>query len=547
MTADLILLNADIRTMDPALPRATALAVRDGRVLALGDGDAVTALAGPDTRRIDAGGRLVLPGFQDAHVHLLDGGTDMVSGAALWEVETVEALLDAMAAHAARWNGPLVLGSGWQAGIFGEHNLTAGLLDRAVPDRPCMIYDSSYHSACANSAALRLAGIDGATPDPETGHIVRDGAGRATGMLYEAATSLVRDRLPSTDDATRLAGLRAGQAHANRHGITGIVDPLVDHHHARAYAALAAEDTLTLRVSGAGIVRPEDSVETALDRLLGWRSAHPGPLFHVNAAKFFLDGVLENRTAALIAPYADAAGGNAPLMFAPDQIAAFFTAVDAARFQIHVHVIGDLAARAAIDGLQTARAANGAWPALHQLAHLQMVDPGDFDRIAALGAMANIQPLWARHDTVVPDEWIDMIGPDRLPFAYAFRRMIDGGAPFCLSSDFPVSTLNPFEIIETAVTRQPRRRDGNRPPFGPAERLSVAEAVAGYTCHAARACWRGDITGRLLPGFSADLVLLDRDIFRRPVQEIGDIEVLLTLFRGKAVWRHDAFDGGDTE
>jgi predicted amidohydrolase YtcJ len=545
VTADLVLLNADIRTMDPALPRATALAVKGGRILALGDDAAIRALAGAGTRRIDAGGRLVLPGFQDAHVHLLDGGTEMVAGAALWAVEGPEDLLDVLATFAARWTGPLVLGGGWQAGIFGEENLTAALLDRAVPDRPCLIYDSSFHSACANSAALKMAGLDDATPDPENGHIVRDADGRATGMLYEAATSLVRDRLPATDDATRIAGLRAGQAHANRHGITGILDPHVDHHHARTYAALAAEDALTLRVSGAGIVRPEESVEAALDKLLGWRTAHPGPLFHVNSAKFFLDGVLENRTAAMIDAYADAPGGNAPLMFTPDQIRALFTAIDAARFQIHVHVIGDLAAQAALDGLAAARAANGAWPGLHQLAHLQVMAPGDVARLAQLGAMANIQPLWARHDTVVPDEWIDMIGPERLPRTYAFRQMLDAGAPFCLSSDFPVSTLNPFEIMETAVTRQPRRRDGNRPPFLPAERLTVAEAVAGYTCHAARACWRGEDTGRLLPGFSADLIVLDRDIFRCAAHEIGDTEVMATLFRGEAVWRHEAFQGGD--
>ncbi len=483
MTSDLVILNADIRTMDVALPRATALAVQEGRILALGDDATIAAMAGPRTRRIDAGGRLVLPGFQDAHVHLLDGGTDMVSGAALWEVGTIEAFLDTLAAHAARWTGPLVIGNGWQAGLFGAHNLTAEVLDRAVPDRPCIVYDSSYHSACVNSLGLRMAGIDDSTPDPETGQIVRDRTGRATGMLYEEAAILARDRLPPTDDATRIAGLRAGQAHANRHGITGIVDPSVKEDHLRSYAALADEDGLTLRVAGAATVLPDDSVATALDRLAAWRDANRGPLFHVNAAKLFLDGVLENRTAALIAPYADTGvpggGGNAPLMFPPDRIAALFTALDAARFQIHLHVIGDLAVRAALDGLEAARAANGPWPALHQLAHLQMVDPSDFARIAALGAMANIQPLWARRDPVIPDDWIDMIGPERLPFAYAFRRMIDAGAPYCLSSDYPVSTLNPFEIIETAVTRQPRRRDGDCPPFLPDERADRRRGGGG--------------------------------------------------------------------
>jgi predicted amidohydrolase YtcJ len=538
MTPDLILVNADIRSMDLACPRAQAIAIRDGRILRLGTTADIRALAGPETQVIDAGGRLVLPGFQDAHVHLMDGGTDMVTAAPLWEVPDLPALQAAMAAHAAKVALPLVIGTGWQPGLFGDHNLTAAAIDAVVSNRPAILYDSSYHNACLNTRALDLCGITADTPDPPNGHFVRDEQGRATGMLHEDAIHFALQSLPALGPDDFLAGARAGQAHANRHGITGIIDARVMDHNVAAYGALAARGELTLRVAGTALVTAKDTPETALARLTALRAAHPGPDFHIHSGKFFLDGVFENRTAAMLAPYADAPGGNAPLMFTPAQIDALFTALDAARFQIHVHVIGDAAARAALDGFETALRANGPWPGLHQLAHLQSVDPADIPRIAALGAMANIQPLWARYDPTVPDIALDMIGPERLAQTYAFRQMLDTGAPYCLSSDFAVSTLNPFEIIEIAVTRQPLTREGSAPVFLPAERLTVEEAVAGYTVNAAAACWRGAYTGRLSPGFSADLIILDRDIFAVPPQQIGDTQVLLTLFRGRAV--HDA-------
>ncbi len=534
---DTLLLNGRIRTMDPSRPLAQAMALRDGRVLALGTDADMRALL-PGARRIDAGGRLVLPGFLDAHVHLMDGGTDLVLSAQLGDAQTTDDIIRLTRAHAATVTGPLVMGVRWEPGFFGDHNLTRAILDNAVPDRPCILWDTSFHNACVNSAALVMAGVTDATPDPLNGHFVKDDRGHLTGMLHEEAIPFVRDRLPQLTDADWVAGARAGQAHANRHGITGILDPYVIDRHVTAYGTLAAQDALTLRVSGAASVTAHDRAADLLPRLTALRAAHQG-LFQVNSAKFFFDGVLENRTAAMIAPYADD-GGNAPVMFPPDLVTELFTALDAARFQIHVHVIGDRAARAALDGLAAARAANGPWPALHQLAHLQVMHPDDIPRLAALGVMANIQPLWARHDPVVPDATMDMVGPARAPLVYAFRRMLDAGALWCLSSDFSVTTLNPFEIIETAVTRQPPHAAA--PPFFPAERLTVDEALLGYTTHAAAACWRPE-AGMLRPGLSADAIILDRDITTCDPYDIHTTNVLLTLFRGAEVWRDPSFEG----
>ncbi|MGB8814023.1 MAG: amidohydrolase [Paracoccaceae bacterium] len=540
MAPDLILINANIRTMDPSLPHVPALAIGGGRLLALGTSAEMQAMAGPDTRVIDAGGRLVLPGLQDAHVHLMDGGTDLIASAALWDVTSVATLQARLRDHAARVDMPLVMGAGWQAGFFGDDNLTAAVLDAVVPDRPCIVFDSSYHNACINTVAMRLAGVARGVADPLNGHFVLDVAGNPTGMLHEDAIYWVRPKLPPITDATYLNGLRAGQAHANRHGITGVLDPHIKDQHLAAYGALARAGDLTLRVSGAAATYPEDTAASVIARLSRVRTAHPGPDFWVQSAKFFFDGVLENRTGVMIEPYADARGGNAALMYAPEKIAELFTALDAARFQIHVHVIGDGAVRAALDGFAAARAANGSWPARHQLAHLQMMHQDDFARLGRLGVTANIQPLWAQWDPGVPDPTLAMVGEARAPLVYAFRQMLDAGARYCLSSDWPVTTLNPFEIIETAVTRQPPG-NANCAPFFAAERLTVAEAVLGYTAHAAETCWRGDFTGRLLPGFSADLVVLDRDILTCAPYDIGKTQVLLTLFKGREVYRDERF------
>ncbi|MGL6212143.1 MAG: amidohydrolase [Paracoccaceae bacterium] len=528
---DTLLHNARIRTMDPTAPEASWLLIRQGRIAAIG-----TSTPPDTTHKIDAGGRLVLPGFQDAHVHLLLGGLDLATAAYLYDETTEEGLVANLKRHAAaKPDLGLVTGSGWQAGIFGDHNLTAAVLDRVVTDRPLMVYDSSFHNACLNSRAMEMVGVQDMA-DPPNGHIVRDAMGRATGMLHEEVMPLVLARLPQLTDDQAMEGLHAAMKHANRHGITGVLDPRITADEAKIYARGLAEGSLTLRVAGAAWVTEADTPETAVARLTALRAAYPGPDFHVHSAKFFMDGVYENRTAANLHPYADGPADNAPCMFGAAEAASLFTALDAARFAIHVHVIGDAAARRALDGLEAARATNAPWPAQHQLAHLQLVDPADFARLQGT-ATANIQPLWAQFDPVVPDIALDMIGPDRWPDVYAFRRMLAAGADWCLSSDWPVSTLNPFEIIETAITRQPC---GTRTtPFQPQEALTVEECVQGYTVNAARACWRDHDTGMLRPGFSADLILLDRDIFACPPETISETRVLLTLFKGSEVWRAD--------
>ncbi len=541
--ADLIVINGDILTMDAMFPRVEALAVAQGRVIALGTSADIRSFASRATKVIDAGGRMVLPGFQDTHIHLQDSGHGYGLNANLEAARSIAELAKELKDFAARHRGNWVNGVGWYTGIFTDHNLTRQVLDEAVPDRPCYILASDGHNACLNSAACRAVGLERGTPDPFNGHFVLDEAGDPTGMLHEDAIDWALKRMPPVTDAEYAEGVRFAQALCNRNGFTGVLDASVGRRHARVYQGLADAGKLTVRLCATAKVKPEETTREALERIEALRREHRSAAFNIHSAKFFLDGVLENRTGAMIDPYSDAIGGNAPLMFEARHIKELFTAFDAARFQIHVHVIGDLAVRAALDGLEAARNANGRWPSLHQLAHVQCIDPADIPRFRDLGAMANVQALWARHEPSVTDVALPMVGAERGKWMYAFRSLIDAGAPFCLSSDWGVSTLNPFQIMETAITRQPPRKQGDHPVFLPEQRMTRAECIMGYTLNAAAAAWRGDDTGSLAYGKYADFIILDRDILTCDVYDIGDTHVVLTVLGGQEVHRDSGFSG----
>ena len=539
---DLIVINADIVTMDPLTPRAKALAAVAGKVTALGSTADIRALAGPSTRVIDAGGRLVLPGFQDTHIHLQDSGYHYGMTANLDDARTIPELQAILTDFATkRPDAAWVNGVGWYTGIFTDRNLDRHVLDAAVPDRPCFILASDGHNACINTKAIEAVGLVKGTADPLNGHFVVDDRGEPTGMLHESAVNWVEERMPEVTDADYADGVRYGQALCNRHGITGVLDALVEARHARVYRGLAEAGDLTVRICATAKVFPEEATADALARVEALRRENRLDMFRIHSAKFFLDGVIENRSAVMLEEYSDSIGGNAPLMLGHGQVMDLFTAFDAARFQIHVHVIGDGAVRAALDGLQAAKEANGLWPSLHQIAHIQCIDPADIPRFAALGAVANVQALWARHEPSVTDVALPMVGEARGNWMYAFRSLIDAGALHTLSSDWGVSTLNPFQIMETALTRQPPRKSGNHPVFLPEERLTREQCIKGYTTHAAASAWRAETTGSLSIGKFADLIVLDRDILTCDVYDIGDTEVLLTLLGGREVHCAETF------
>ena len=395
--ADLIIVGAPVWTGDPARPWAEAVAVRGGRVAAAGPERELAGLRGPATRVLALDGGLVLPGFADAHVHTAAGGLELAQ-CDLHEVEPSE-YAATVARHAASHpDAAWVLGGGWVMDAFGTEGPRLTTLDAVVADRPVLLESTDGHSAWVNSRALELAGIARATPDPPRGRIERDAAGEPTGTLHEAAMRLVADHAPRPDQAEWEAAIERGQAHLHRLGITAWQDAAVDPEMLAAYRAVAEGGRLSGRAVAALRWEPDQGLEQ-LPGLVERRQAGTLGRLRASAVKIFADGVFENRTAAVLAPYLDGdgrpTGDHGIGMLAADELAAVVTALDGEGFDVHVHAIGDRAVRDTLDALGAAAAANGRRDARHQIAHLQLVHPDDRPRFRRLGVVANAQPYWS--------------------------------------------------------------------------------------------------------------------------------------------------------
>jgi predicted amidohydrolase YtcJ len=539
--AELLIVGAPVWTGDPARPWADAVAVRGGRVAAAGLERELAAGRGPATRVLRLDGGLVLPGFADAHVHTAAGGLELAQ-CDLHGVEP-EAYAGAVARYAAeRPDAAWVLGGGWVMDAFGTAGPHFSALDAVVADRPVLLESTDGHSAWVNRRALELAGITRATPDPPRGRIERDAAGEPTGALHEAAMALVADHAPEPTQADWEAAIERGQAHLHRLGITAWQDAAVDPGMLAAYRALAERGRLTGRVVAALRWRPEDG-PAQLSGLIERRTA-VGRL-RAGAVKIFADGVFENRTAAMLAPYLDGdgrPGGDRGIgMLEPEELAAAVTALDGAGFDVHVHAIGDRAVRDTLDAMAAAAAANGRRDARHQIAHLQFVHPDDRPRFRRLGVVANAQPFWSCLDGYMRELTLPFLDPEPAGWQYPWASLRRAGAVLAFGSDWTVSTANPLEELEVAVNRvAPDDRDAE--PFLPAERLDLPAALAAFTSGSAYALRLEAEAGTVTPGKLADLALLDRDPFDPATGPIGDARVLATLVSGELVHAEASLD-----
>jgi hypothetical protein len=555
--AELLIVGAPVYTADPARPWADAVAVRAGRVAAVGPEREVADLRGPATRVLRLDGGLVLPGFQDAHVHTAAGGLELAQ-CDLHGVEP-QAYAATVARYAAdRPGAAWVLGGGWVMDAFGADGPHLATLDAVVADRPVLLESTDGHSAWVNSRALELAGITRATPDPPRGRIERDAAGEATGALHEAAMYLVADHAPQPDQAEWEAAIERGQAHLHRLGITAWQDAAVRPAMLAAYRALAGRGRLTGRAVAALRWEPGDGL-AQLPGLVERRQAAEGsgepqggaPVdrslgrLRAGAVKIFADGVFENRTAAMLAPYLDGDGrptSNLGIaMLAADELAAVVTALDGEGFDVHVHAIGDRAVRDTLDAFEAAAAANGRRDARHQIAHLQFVHPDDRPRFRRLGVVANAQPYWACLDGYMRQLTLPYLEPERAGWQYPWASLRRAGAVLAFGSDWTVSTANPLEEIEVAVRRvAPGDPDGE--PFLPAERVDLPTALAAFTTGSAYALRLEAETGSVTPGKLADLAVLDRDPFDAAAGPIGATRVLATLVEGQPVHADPSLD-----
>lgn len=554
--ADLLFTNGPV--YDPGRPssRPDSLAVRGGAIVARGE--AARALAGPGTREVDLRGGLLLPGFQDAHVHAVFGGLEL-GQCDLTSITNRDALLDRIAGYAAENpRAAWVTGAGWSLESFPGGLPTAAQLDRVVPDRPVLLHNRDHHGAWVNSRALELAGITAATPDPADGRIERDARGNPTGMLQEGAVALVGRLVPELRRGDLDAALLRAQRLLHSLGITAWQDALVGAAMGMAdnyevYRAAAASGALTARVRGALWWDRERGPEQ-IEELLRRRERGRVGRFDPGSVKIMQDGIIESRTAALLDPYLSPAtlspatlnpaphgcpctSGSAAergLSFVdPDLLRDYVTQLDRHGFQVHFHALGDRAVREALDALQAARAANGASGHRHHLAHLQVVHPDDVQRFKPLGAVANIQPLWAAHEPQMDTLAIPVLGPQRARWQYPFGDLLRSGATLAAGSDWPVSSADPIAGIHVAVNRA--LPDAQAGPFIPEQRLTLAEALTAYTAGTAWVNHRDD-TGTLQVGGQADLIVLDRDPFAGPAEEIHQARVRATFVSGDEVW-----------
>ncbi len=532
--ADRVLVGS-VWTMDPQRPRAEAVAIQNRRIAYVGSAAEVQAWIGSATEVIDARGGMILPGFQDAHVHVLEGGVAM-GDCDLSAAADAEAALAQVAGCAATQDRGWLRGGGYQLTHFADGNAKAAALDELVPERPVFLTSSDGHSAWVNSMALELAGIDVGTPDPPAGRIERDAiTGEPTGTLRETAMGLVERLLPARTPQERVEGLQRGLDIVRRLGITAFQEAAIDAEGLEAYAQLAERGELTARVSISLEVDPDRGTEQVAE-LVALRERYQRGLLRVGTAKLFVDGVIEAQTAALLQPYVGMGDFAGYLEFAEDRLDEMVVALDREDFQIHAHAIGDRAIRVALDAIEKARQRNGERDARHHLAHIQLWHPDDIPRMRRLEVIANFQPLWAWADDFITDLSEPYLGPERSRWLYPIRSLVDSGAVVVFGSDWDVSTMNPLPAIEVGMTRQDPA-DSASPVWLPQERVDLETMLAGYTINAARVNFLETESGSIEVGKRADLVVLERDLSTIPASEIGDVEVLLTLFDGEVVFR----------
>lgn len=538
--ADLILTNGAVYTLNAARPWASALAVAKGKILYVGDDRGALRLRGGSTVVADLGGKIVLPAFQDSHIHLVTGGVEL-GLCNLNGLRTKEEVFEKIKAYAAANPGQVwVTGGGWDLPVFPQANPRKEDLDALVPDRPAALSSADGHSAWVNSRALELAGVTKDTADPAGGRIERDPkTGEPTGTLRESAAGLVEKLVPELGLENYIKGLRAGLGLANRFGIASIIEASAGEKILDAYAALDRSGELSVRVLAS--LHVDTSKGTAeVERLVKLRQVYRGARLKSTAAKIFADGVMEPHTAALLEPYIDRPGDRGTPLLEPEAFNTLAAALDAADFQIHVHAIGDRAIRMSLDAFEAAGRANGFRDMRHHIAHLELIDPADIPRFKRLGVAANFQALWAYADPYITDLTIPILGPGRSRWLYPIGSVARTGAVIAGGSDWSVSSMNPLEAIQVALTR----RGPDDPPgdaWIPGEKVDLETMIRAYTTNGAWLSHDEKTRGSLEPGKAADLIVLARNLFKIPASEIGRVRVLLTLLDGRSVFRDPSF------
>jgi hypothetical protein len=544
MAVEMIITNARVLTMDEARPRAEAVALAGGRILAVGSRAEVEALAGQGARIVDAAGRTLLPGFVESHLHLVLGGNEL-SQLQLGGVSGFEALAAAFRDHAAKNPGlPLLMAQGAAYEIL-DHPVTRADLDRVIADRPIAMMAPDHHTVWANTAALKAAGILHGAAMP-AGHVVVMGAdGTATGELREfeafspvlALTGDLHLQLgiatggepdPWPDAAQRAkdkAKVAAGLAHCAAHGITSMVNMDGNRYTCVLLKELEEEGRLTARVKVPFHFKPHMAL-SELDRASAMAAEFTGEWVTSGFVKMFMDGVVDSRTAYMLHPYPGTTERGAPL-FEAERFKAICREISRRGLQIAVHAIGDGAVRQTIDGYEAA----GRPDLRHRIEHIELIDRADVPRLGALGITASVQPPHPPGAMDFPMSTMEHVfHRDRWRDAYLWKTLADHGAPLAFASDWPVTDVSVMRGIQAALTRVPYEGCQD-------ERVGLMAVLRAYTAGGAWAAHMEGLTGTLRPGMAADLVLIDGDIEAIPPDGLGQTAIALTIAGGRAT--HD--------
>lgn len=535
--ADIVFTNGRIYTVDASRSWAEAVAITEGRIAFVGSNSGADELIGSNTNVVDLNGRMMLPAFQDSHIHPIGGGIE-ASACDLNGLNDLASYRSVIGEYAAanpdvEW----ITGGGWAMSVFGPGGAPSRtIIDELVPDRPVFLTSQDGHTGWANSRALEIAGINKDTPDPVDGRIDRDPvSGEAIGSLQEGAMSLVRQYVPGDTPATRRQGLIYAQNMLHSYGITSIQDASVRRDSLETYAALEKSGQLKLRVV-ASLWWERDKGSEQIERLLALREEFSeGALLRPTTVKIMMDGVMENYTAAMLEPYLIPGSSRGIPMVPPETLNQVVPLLDAAGFQVHFHSIGDAAIRYALDAIEEASLENGQLGNRHHISHIQMWDPADIPRFADLEVVANFQPVWAYADDYVTELTIPFIGEERARWMYPIKSVLDTGATIAFGSDWSVSTANPFPQMETAITRKDADDDTDT-SFIPEERIDLETAIVAFTINAAFVNKQENETGSVEVGKLADLIVLDKNLFETEQDDISETKVLLTLFGGEPVY-----------
>jgi predicted amidohydrolase YtcJ len=534
--ADLILTNARVWTGDAARPWAEALAIQGNKIIKVASSAEVRKSAAQGTQIIDLGGKLVIPGFNDAHTHFLSGSmgfsqVDLVGTRSLAEVQ--QRVVDFARAHPEeKW----ITGAGWEYSIFPEKRLpTRADLDAVVRDRPVFLRAYDGHTGWANSKALELARVTRASKFQGYGELVLDPkTGEPTGVLKESAQGLVRGLIPAPSEEKKLNALRQGFRLVASLGITSFQNASGSPEELALYEKLRDRSELTTRVSIAMSVG-EQTADREISRDAELKRKFPGPLLRVGAVKIILDGVIEAHTAAMIEPYSDQPATSGSPSLNQTRLNELVALADKAGLQVYIHAIGDRAVRMALDAYEHARMVNGVHDSRFRIEHIETIASSDIPRFARLGVLASMEPIHA--DPGTNEVWEPAVGPERARRGFAWRSLEKAGAQLIFSSDWPATiSVDPMRGLHNAINR--RTIDG-QPPGGwiPQERVSLESALRAYTCNAAYASFEEKIKGTLAEGMLADVAVLSQDLFRIDPMDIYKTNVVMTIFDGKVVYR----------